>query len=141
MNWTMAQATAALRRAGVKDAIPQACGEPPKRNKHGNVHTWVDGIRFHSGIEARHYQSLKIAEGAGLISELRLQPRYELQAKFTDSSGIRYRAVHYVGDFEFLRKDGKRICADSKGIEAAGFRVKFKLAIKKYPEIQFEVWK
>ncbi len=138
MNWTTTQATAALRRAGVTDPIPQACGEP-RRAKYGAIPTVVDGIRFASKAEARAYRVLKIAEAHGMVTELRLQPRYELQAKLV-TPYERIRAVNYVGDFEFVR-DGRRVCVDTKGIQTQAFAIKWKLVKAKYPEIQFELWK
>ncbi len=139
MSWTTAQANAALKRAGVSDHLAQACGEPAKRSKHGNVPTWVDGIRFMSKLEARHYAVLKIMEARGSIAELKLQPRYELQAKFTDSCGKTHRAVVYVADFSFIR-DGLHIVIDSKGTETPMFRVKLKLFTMRYPALTLERW-
>ncbi len=138
MNWTTAQATAALRRAGVTDALPQACGEP-RRAKYGAVPTVVDGIRFASKAEARSYLVLTLMKKCGDITDLKLQPRYELQAKLV-TPYERIRAVNYVGDFEFVR-DGLRVCVDVKGIQTQAFAIKWKLVKAKYPEIQFELWK
>ncbi len=139
MGWSTTQANAALKRAGVKDHLAQACGEPAKRHKYNAVPAVIDGIRFDSKAEARQYQTLKVLEGMGLVTELRLQPRYELQAKFTDAQGVKHRAVSYCGDFEFMR-DRVRICADVKGIRTAAFNMKWKLVIQKYPKIQFAIW-
>ncbi len=100
----------------------------------------MDGIRFASKRESEVYQVLKITESVGMISGLRLQPRYELQAKFTDGAGVNHRAVCYVADFEFTRVD-KLVAVDVKGAPTAEFRLKWKMAIKKYPEVVFEIWK
>jgi len=140
MNWTTSQAAAVFARLGIINPLGAACGQPPRRSKYNAVPTVVDGIRFASKAEAQAFQTLKIAESKGLVTDLRLQPRYELQAKFTDGQGVKHRAVFYVGDFEFVR-DGRRICADVKGVEAPGFRAKWKLAIARYPDIVFELWK
>ncbi len=139
MGWTTAQATAALRRAGCPDALQQACGEPPKRNKHRNVPTVYDGIRFASKIESRHYMVLKIMEAHGNITELKLQPRFLLQEKFTDAAGTKRRAIVYVPDFSFIR-DGLQIAVDSKGAETPMFKMKAKMFALKYPHIRLEIW-
>lgn len=141
MGLTTAQFAHICRNLGVQPiaGIQKAAGVPA-RSKYGAIPTTLDGIRFASKAEARAYQVLKIMESRGSITELRLQPRYELQSKFADALGVKHRAISYIGDFEFLREN-VRICVDVKGIEAAGFRVKFKMAIKLYPNIQFEMWK
>ncbi len=138
MNWTTAQATSALRRAGVTDPLPQACGEP-RRAKYGAIPTVVDGIRFASKAEARAYRTLLILEAKRLISGLKLQPRYQIQAKLV-TPYERIRAVNYVGDFEFIR-DGQRVCVDVKGVETPAFKLKSKLFRARYPEIRLELWK
>ncbi len=139
MNWTTAEANAALKRAGVKDHLSQACGEPAKRSKHGNVPTWVDGIRFMSRLEAEHYMVLKVLVGHGCITELKLQPRFLLQDKFTGSCGKTHRAVFYVADFSFMR-DGQHIVVDSKGTETPMFKLKMKLFALRYPALTLERW-
>ncbi len=139
LNWTTAQANAALKRAGAPDALQQACGEPPKRSKHGNVPTYYDGIRFASKLESRHYMVLKVMESRGSITHLELQPRFPLQEKFTDSCGKTHRAIEYRPDFAFIR-DGAHIAIDSKGTETPMFKLKLKLFVKKYPNITLERW-
>lgn len=140
MGWSTAQAAVVFARLGIINHVEAACGAPPKRSKYNAVPVTIDGIRFASGAEGRAYQTLKIAEKHGLVSDLKLQPRYELQAKFTDAQGKKHRAIEYRGDFEFVR-DGRRTVVDVKGREAPGFRAKWKMAIKLYPEITFELWK
>lgn len=72
-----------------------------RRHKYGAQPTTVDNIRFASKAEARRYCDLKMLEKAGEISELELQPRYELLA--WPARGDRTRAMvgHYVADFRY----------------------------------------
>ena len=52
-----------------------------KRNKWGNVITYVDGIKFHSIAEAERYSELKLLLQAGIIYNLVLQPKFEIYPK------------------------------------------------------------
>ena len=47
-------------------------------NKYRNIKTEVDGIKFDSKREAQRYQELKLLEKGGVISNLELQPKFEL---------------------------------------------------------------
>lgn len=136
-GWTTRQAVDHFRRMGIPDAIPRACGEP-SRSKYGAVKTTIDGITFDSKAESRAYLTLKTLEGQGLITGLRLQPKYELQAKLT-TPYEKLRAINYLADFEFIR-EGQRIAVDVKGIETPAFKIKAKLFRAKYPEIQLQIW-
>lgn len=150
-RWTTSDVAAHLRRMGSADPVTEACQDRPKVAKYRNAKTTTDGITFASKAEARHYQALKIVESTGAITGLKLQPRFELQPKFTDADGKKHRAVVYVADFEFMRKgerigadmtrEGIRTVVDVKGVETAAFKIKWKLVIARYPEIKFEVWK
>lgn len=147
MNWTTAQASAVFARLGIINNVEAACGQPPRRSKYnvdlspaGKAKRTADGILFGSEREMRGYQTLKIAERHGLVSSLRLQPRYELQAKFTDAAGKKHRAVVYVADFTFQR-GGRTIVVDVKGTETHAFRIKAKLFVAKYPHLLFEIWR
>ena len=62
-------------------------GEPDvraRRSKFRAVRTTVDGITFASKAEARRYQELRLLEKAGVITELELQPRYQLAVNNMD---------------------------------------------------------
>jgi hypothetical protein len=88
----------------------------PKRSKYGAVRTVVDGISFASKAEARRYAALKIAEKAGLITGLEMQPRYPVTI-----NGV--KVFTYVADFRYWQ-DGKRIVEDVKGVETEAFKLK-----------------
>ncbi len=111
-----------------------------KANKLRNVPTEVDGIWFGSKAEAKRHPELLIMERAGLISDLRLQPVYKLFDKFTDKFGRKYRAAVYIGDFSYIQ-NGQEICEDVKGHPTAVFALKWKMAIRAYPNVRFEVVK
>jgi hypothetical protein len=47
-------------------------------NKYRNIKTIVDGITFASKKEAKRYSELKLLERAGMITDLELQPAFNL---------------------------------------------------------------
>jgi hypothetical protein len=105
-------------------------------SKYHSKRTVVDGIQFASKAEARRYGELKLLDRAGLIQRLKLQPRYVLQEAFIHG-GKRIRAIEYVGDFEYW--DVKRralICEDVKGMRTPVYRLKRKMFLRQYPNIQ-----
>lgn len=138
-GWTTRDVAEAYRRQGSPAPIQTECGDG-RPHKYGATRVHLDGQVFASKAEARGYQVLKVLEAAGQITNLKLQPRYVLQAGFRDSGGKWVRSVTYVADFEFLR-DGKRVAVDVKGMETAAFRLKAKLFAARYPAIQFEIWR
>lgn len=116
---------------------------PPKyqeqvRQKESKYHarkTTLDGITFDSKFESEHYASLRLLERAGVITNLKLQPRFELQEGF-EYKGRRIRKIEYVADFEYI-KDGKRIVEDCKGVKTDVYKIKRKLFLYKYRDIEF----
>lgn len=104
-------------------------------NKYHNKNTVVDGILFDSRKEAHRYGELKLLEKIGLIRNLKRQPRYLLQEKFTHQlTGCKHRAIEYVADFEY-EELGKVIVEDVKGIQTDVFKLKAKLFDYKYPDL------
>lgn len=146
-NWSTSDLAAHYRRIGSASPVEDACAErPTKRSKYGvdqseagRLARTCDGIVFDSKVEMRDYLTLKVAEQAGLISQLELQPRFLLQEKFTDGQGRKHRASYYVSDFKFQR-DGKTVAVDRKGRKTAQYRDKIKRAILQYPDVVFEEW-
>lgn len=67
---------------------------PEKKSKYKAVRCEVDGIKFDSKKEAKRYGELKMMEKAGLISDLKFQPVYELRV-----NGV--KVCKYIGDFEY----------------------------------------
>ena len=94
-----------------------------KRNKYRAIPTVVDGIRFASKAEARHYGELKILEAAGDIKDLELQPEYPIIV-----NGI--RVAIYRADFRFMgrTKHGYiQMIVDVKGMATPVYKLKKKL--------------
>jgi hypothetical protein len=91
-----------------------------RTNKHGNVWTQVDGIKFQSKGEALYYQVLKLREKAGEISDLKLQVNYALKVNGT-------KIGDYRADFVYKEPDAiGSIVDDFKGQETDLFKWKWK---------------
>jgi len=108
------------------------------RNKFGNRHVRLDGIRFDSAKEARRYQELKLLERAGEIQNLKLQPRFILQESFK-RDGKTHRKIEYVADFRYI-ENGEEIVEDVKSAitkKHPVYALKKKLLLKQNPNINF----
>lgn len=87
-----------------------------KRHKFGAVATVVDGVKFPSKAEARRYAELKLLEKAGRISDLELQPKFELLAGFPGAIGFSQKVGKYVADFRY-ETDAGVVVEDVKGFD------------------------
>jgi len=106
------------------------------KNKYGNKKVIVDGHTFDSIAEARRYEQLSLMQKAGAISDLRLQPRYELQKAFKDFEGKMQRAIVYVADFAYA-EGGLRVVEDVKGSITKEYAIKKKLFLYRYFDLTF----
>src|SRR5258708_28360764 len=92
-----------------------------KPNKYRAVRTTVDGITFHSKLEAARYSELKLLERAGKVHDLVLQPVYPIVL-----NGI--RICKTIGDFSYFEvKTGKFVTEDVKGMDTPTSRIKRRL--------------
>ena len=107
-----------------------------QKSKYGNKKVTVDGYTFDSIAEMERYKQLKLMAQAGAISDLQLQPRYELQRGFTDSAGVKHRAITYVADFAYS-EGGFRIVEDVKGAITKEYAIKKKLFLYRYFDLTF----
>ena len=106
-----------------------------KKSKYNAVKTEIDGIKFDSKIESKRFANLKLLERAGVIENLKLQPRFLLQEGFT-YNGHKERKIEYVADFQYER-DGQTIVEDVKGQRTEVYKLKRKLFLYKYKDIVF----
>ena len=98
--------------------------------KYNNTKTVVDGIKFDSKREAERYKELKLLERAGKISDLILQPRFELLPKHT-INGRNVRKIEYIADFQY-KENGKTVVEDAKGFKTKEYLIKKKWFEYKY---------
>ena len=98
-----------------------------KKNKYNNKITELDGIKFHSRKEAARYSQLKLYEKGKLISDLRLQVKYELIPKLV-INGKSERAISYVADFVYFDTvNNVEVVEDVKGLMTDVFKIKYRL--------------
>jgi len=106
--------------------------------KYLSKKTVVDGITFASKKESLRYLELKRKQELGQISDLELQPSFELQEKFK-RDGKTYRPIVYVADFKYV-EDGKVIVEDVKSYFTAKnevYKIKKKMLLYKYEGFEF----
>lgn len=101
--------------------------------KFANETTEMDGRVFASKLEARRYRDLRLLEQSGAISGLVCQPRYVLIP--ADAHG---RAICYVGDFAYT-EGGRAVVEDTKGAETDVWRIKRRLFLARYPDVELRV--
>jgi hypothetical protein len=102
---------------------------PLKPSKYKNVKTEVDGIKFDSKKEALLFSGLKLSEMVGDITGLERQVKYELIPSQTRSDGSKERAVNYIADFQYRKRNGVLVVADAKGIKTPDYIIKRKLML------------
>ena len=94
--------------------------------------TVVDGIKFDSKKEARRYGELKLLEKGKVISDLKLQPKFELIPK-QKYQGKTIRKTSYIADFQYYDiKNDKVIVEDVKGYLTDVYKLKKKMFLYKY---------
>ena len=108
--------------------LKEELAKKPARNKYGNKITEVDGIKFHSQKEASYYRTYKALEKRGKISNLQLQPRFDI---VINGKNVGY----YKADFKYI-EDVKLLgvvrIIDVKGHDTALSRFKRKCVEAQY---------
>ena len=106
-------------------------------NKYKNKKTIVDGIKFDSEMESHYYIYLKQLKEIGEVVDFVLQPTYLLQEGF-NLNGKRIRPITYKADFKVIYKDGHEEVIDVKGKLTEEFKIKRKMLLYKYRDINFK---
>ena len=109
------------------------------KNKYHNTKVIYDGIKFDSKKERNKYIELKQLEKAGIIKELELQPKF-LLLDTIHYKGKTYPKTYYKADFKYKTKDGVEIIEDVKSkitSKDKTYRLKIKMLLAKYPDIDF----
>lgn len=105
-----------------------------KQSKYKNKKVVIDGIKFDSQKEGNRYKELKLMEKSGIISDLRLQVKFELQPGFK-LNGKTIRAINYIADFVYITKENEEVVEDvkpSKNFQTDVYKLKKKLFEYKY---------
>ena len=92
-------------------------------SKYNSKKTVVDGITFDSKKEANRYCELKLMEKSGLISELILQPRYDVEINGQ-------RICFYKADFSYNDENTNLVVEDVKGCKKGAAYAMFRLKVK-----------
>jgi hypothetical protein len=101
-----------------------------KKHKFNAKKTEVDGIKFASKKEAKRYSELKLLASQGKITDLKLQPVFELIPSFKcDNKTI--RRIKYIADFYYCQ-NGVEVVEDCKGFRTEVYKIKKKLFLYKY---------
>lgn len=97
------------------------------------------GIVFDSAAEMKYYRDVVVPElESGSVRKCERQVKYILQPAFI-SRGKKISAITYVADFVVEDKDGHIQVIDIKGCPDSIAKIKRKLFLYKYPEIDY-VW-
>ena len=86
----------------------------------------------------RYYQQLKLMERQGLIKDVKLQVKFELQSKYKKNNKT-IRAINYIADFTYFDVNkGKTIIVDTKGYRTEVYKLKKKIFEYKYPDLKIK---
>lgn len=105
-----------------------------KQNKYKNKKVIYNGIKFDSQKERNYYIKLKLLEEKGIISNLKLQVKFELQPSFK-FNGKTIRSINYIADFTYIQ-DNKLHIVDTKGVRTEVYKIKKKMMQYKGYEIE-----
>lgn len=94
-----------------------------KGSKYRNVKCVHDGMTFDSKRELRHWLQLCRRRDIGEIRDLKRQVPFILAAKVDLGEKRAKPAMRYVADFVYIDvATGKRVVADSKGLQTQSYR-------------------
>lgn len=90
-----------------------------KGRVRGTKRVTVQGIKFDSKREAKHWLVLRDRQAKGEIGNLRTQVPYELQGRDGPILTPTGRVMRYIADFVYVdwQQDGREIVADAKGYQ------------------------
>ena len=104
-------------------------------SKYGNKKTIADGITFDSKKESERYLVLKDMLMHDEIEDLQIQPKFLLQESFKYKNET-IRKIYYIADFSY-KKEGILIVEDVKGKRTDVYKLKRKLFLYKYTDLEF----
>lgn len=108
-----------------------------KQSKYKNVKTIRSGIKFDSAKEAKRYHELQLLERTGKIRDIELQPEFILQDNYKHA-GKTIRAIIYRADFRYFDVEkNMQVIEDVKGLRTEVYKIKKKLLLYRYPNINF----
>lgn len=106
-------------------------------SKYHAEKTKIDGIQFDSKKEADYYCELKMLKMAGEVKEIDRQVVFELLPSYK-RNGKTVRAITYRADFVVTYRDGSKNVIDVKGYQTDVYKLKKKMLLYRYPDINFQ---
>lgn len=91
----------------------------------------MNGHSFASKKEAQRYVELLILQNSHQISNLELQPKFPFIINGK-------KVCTYIADFRYLDKNNIEIVEDVKGFKTPVYKIKKKLLLVLYPDINFK---
>ena len=118
--------------------LPELSEDKKARNgKYNSYKVSINDITFDSIMESRFYLLLLSMQADKEVTAFKNQVTFELQPKFKDKyTGKNVRAITYIADFVVTMSDGRVIAVDVKGKETDVFKIKRKIFMYKYPDIE-----
>ncbi len=109
-----------------------------KRSKFRNKRCRADGFTFDSLKERERYYVLRAMAEAGIITNLKVHPRFPLVCFSLIGGEERHELGCYVPDFEY-RVDGRPVIEDVKGGKKKGTRTDLYRWKKRHFEAQYRL--
>lgn len=88
----------------------------------------IGGIAFDSQREAYRWRELALPFGAGQITDLQRQVKYELIPAQKINGKVVERACTYIADFVY-KENGNTVVEDTKGFKTKDYIIKRKLML------------
>jgi Protein of unknown function (DUF1064) len=107
------------------------------KSKYNNRKVEREGRSYDSVSEAKRGAELLEMQKMGLISTLQFQVKFELLDGFKDKLGKKHRPITYIADFVYFDEKGNQIVEDRKGFKDAVYKIKKKMLLHRYPDINF----
>jgi len=100
-------------------------------SKYNNRKYTFEGVTFDSKMEFKFYKKLLMTYNK---DDITLQPKFELQSKFTNNKGENIRSITYKADFKV-----SNIVYDVKGFSTPDFKIKAKMFENKFTNLILEL--
>ncbi|MBM6760843.1 DUF1064 domain-containing protein [Megamonas hypermegale] len=108
-----------------------------QKSKYRSRKTVIGKLKFDSKKEAAYYLKLRAKRQNGEIKWIKLQPEFLILRGFTLENGERTKGIKYIADFEVEYADGHREVIDVKGVKTEAYKIKKKMLLDMYPNINF----
>ena len=105
-----------------------------KSNKYGAQKTTMYGHTFDSRREAEYYLELLDLKRRGIVTDIKLQPSFELLEGFVDNAGYKQLPITYTPDFLVRYADGHTEVVEVKGMKTRDYILRKKLFLHKMRE-------